>query len=150
MKGLWRLDISPKVLCPAGGRVAVLGRYALGKPGDCMWPDACYVASGDGNVNIFKVIFKVSPNQVRSSRRPLHHAASKEDGYGQHPHGTSYPPSRYVAKRGICRLPSRQLNPVQDLRIARVSEAIAHARQGSLFNFFPERFHPDHDRRARP
>jgi hypothetical protein len=34
-KGLWRLDISPKVLRPARGRTAVLGRYALGKPGDC-------------------------------------------------------------------------------------------------------------------
>jgi hypothetical protein len=29
----------------------VLGRYALGKPGDCKWPDTRYVASDDGNVN---------------------------------------------------------------------------------------------------
>src|SRR5262249_37271714 len=32
-KGLWRLDISPKVLSPASERVAVLGRYALGLAG---------------------------------------------------------------------------------------------------------------------
>jgi hypothetical protein len=50
-KGLWRLDISPKVLRPVRGRTAVLGRYALGKPGDCMWPDTRYVASDDENVN---------------------------------------------------------------------------------------------------
>jgi hypothetical protein len=55
-KGLWRLDISPKVLSPASERVAVLGRYALGQPGDCMWPDNRYLASGERNVKSRQIV----------------------------------------------------------------------------------------------
>lgn len=50
-RGLWGLDISPKVLRPVRGRAAVLGRYALIKPGDCNRPDTRYVASNGEAVN---------------------------------------------------------------------------------------------------
>jgi hypothetical protein len=33
--GVWGPDISPTALGPASGHAAVLGRNALGKPGDC-------------------------------------------------------------------------------------------------------------------
>ncbi len=50
-KDLRRSDTSPKVLGPARGQAAVLGRYALGKSGDCMRPDNRYVASSARYVN---------------------------------------------------------------------------------------------------
>jgi hypothetical protein len=55
-KSLWRLGTSPAVLGPTSERVAVLGRYALGKPGDCMRPDSRHVASGERYVNEFVIV----------------------------------------------------------------------------------------------
>jgi len=50
-KGLWRLDISPKILSPASERVQCLGDMPWVSRATAMWPDTRYVASDDGNVN---------------------------------------------------------------------------------------------------
>src|SRR6516225_5741858 len=63
-KGLWRLDISPKVPSPASERVAVLGRYALGQPGDCMWPDNRYLASGQRNVKSRQIVQRAKRQSI--------------------------------------------------------------------------------------